>query len=273
MAPNEGLCIWDKADSEFSFDITKEARLPSYWGCEITTSRSGAFDGYRCVPWQVLTMPYSLLCVSSVAKNILMGGPCIKSTGDLAQVWPNLIRNGVCGWRVARAPFCPLAKSYLKRVLFQADAFVCFVYRVSTFGGKSPVIPSNVHANKHLRLTNARACSRPLGDTLWTTNASTNYRLALIRDTHDMSRGYPLNKRGSTGKTIIRKALSSAQAQIRCINLFTTWIHIYAAPQSLSWQLKQRLQQLKQSAPKWAKLSNLGKVHCLTSSSIFSQSL
>lgn len=153
MAPNEGLCIWDKADLEFSFDITKEARLPSYWGCEITTSRSDAFDGYRCVPWQVLTMPCSLLCVSSVAKNILMGGPCIKLTRDLAQVWPNLIRNGVCCRRVARAPLCHLAKLYLQRILFQADAFVCFVYRVSTF--RSPVIPSNVHANKHLRLTNA----------------------------------------------------------------------------------------------------------------------
>lgn len=32
VAPNEGLCIRDKEDLEFSFDIIKEVSFPSYWG-------------------------------------------------------------------------------------------------------------------------------------------------------------------------------------------------------------------------------------------------
>lgn len=46
-------------------------------GDEITTSRSDAFDGYRRVLWQVLTMPRCLLRVSSVAKNTPVGWPCL----------------------------------------------------------------------------------------------------------------------------------------------------------------------------------------------------
>lgn len=62
--------IWSSA-----LILPKKADFPPT-GDEITTSRSDAFDGYHCVLWQVLTMPYSLLCVLSVAKNILLGGPC-----------------------------------------------------------------------------------------------------------------------------------------------------------------------------------------------------
>lgn len=35
---------------------------------EITTSRSDALDGYHWLLWHVLTMPYSLLCVSHAAS-------------------------------------------------------------------------------------------------------------------------------------------------------------------------------------------------------------
>lgn len=46
-------------------------------GDEITTSRSDALDGYHCLLWRVLTMPYNQHYISSVVKNILMDGPYI----------------------------------------------------------------------------------------------------------------------------------------------------------------------------------------------------
>lgn len=47
--------------------LLKESDFPPT-GDEITTSRSDALDGYHCFLWHVLTAPYSLLCVSNVAK-------------------------------------------------------------------------------------------------------------------------------------------------------------------------------------------------------------